>query len=106
MKKPETKFKEKMLKDLRALPKTWCAKIQQVSLRGTPDVLACINSFFVAFELKASENAKVDELQRFTLECIRNANGGAFIVYPENWEATLEWIQTNLIQTEIKSCLS
>lgn len=89
-KKKETGFKERVLRDLRALPRTWCEKIQQVALRGTPDVLVCMNSHFVALELKKDAKAKIDDLQIHKLGLIADAGGSALIVFPENWEVTLE----------------
>lgn len=84
------------------LPRTWAEKIQQVSIRGTPDILGCMNGNFFAIELKRSPKAKIDPLQLHKLNAIDRAGGGAWIVNPENWSATLEeMIETYLADVEI-----
>lgn len=81
----ESKFKTRVLADLRKLPNTWAEKIQQVGICGTPDVLACINGRFVALELKRERGGKPDALQAYALGQIVRARGFAVIAYPENW---------------------
>lgn len=52
---------------------------------GVPDILACVNSYFVAIEVKAS-NGKPSELQLWNREEIRNAGGISLILYPEQFD--------------------
>lgn len=52
---------------------------------GTPDILACVNGYFIAIEVKA-QNGKASELQLVKIEEIRKAGGLAYIVYPTGWE--------------------
>lgn len=84
-KKQETVFKEVVLKDLKALPSCWAEKIQQVGKRGTPDIIACLNGYFIAIELKKSAKDKADKLQTHKLALIKGAFGLTFIACPENW---------------------
>jgi Holliday junction resolvase len=51
---------------------------------GVPDILACINGYFVGIEVKA-ENGHPSELQLYNIEQIRNAGGFAFVVYPSGY---------------------
>lgn len=81
--KPETRFKEKVLKELKRVPMTWAVKVQQTSIRGTPDILACVAGFFVALELKVDDS--LDALQRYNLAKISDAGGLAYEVTPVNW---------------------
>ena len=46
---------------------------------GTPDIIACVNGRFVAFEVK-TETGKLTKLQEITMQKIRNAKGQAFKV--------------------------
>ena len=46
---------------------------------GIPDVIACINGRFVAFEVK-TETGKLTKLQEITMQKIRSAKGQAFKV--------------------------
>ncbi len=85
-KQAETVFKEKIIPQLQRLPNTWFAKIQQRTLRGTPDILMCINGMFVALELKKSANEDPDLLQDHNIERINQAGGLGFKVFPENWD--------------------
>lgn len=93
-KKPETVFKEKVQKDLKKLPNTWFEKIQQVCIRGTPDLLCCISGKFVAIELKASSSEFPDALQDHKLQSIANADGMALVVNPDNWVETYMVLET------------
>lgn len=84
---PEGRFvRERMLKDLRSLPRAWFERVQQQSLRGTPDVLGCLNSRFVALEAKRGPGEKPTELQLYKLRLIEQAGGFAAVPNPENWD--------------------
>ena len=52
---------------------------------GTPDIIACVNGYFVAVEVKA-ENGKPSELQLYHLEQIRKAGGHSFLLFPKDFE--------------------
>lgn len=83
-KKPETLFKERVFKDLDTLPNCWYEKIQQVTIRGTPDILLCIKGKFIAIELK-TEDGKLDALQSYKLTKIQKAGGWSYTVTPAEW---------------------
>ena len=91
-KKPETVFKERVLKDLGEIPRIWVCKIQQVSKRGIPDVLICLGGKFIAIELKKDEQTKVDPLQDWTLQMIAEAGGMGVIAYPDVWPDILDML--------------
>lgn len=52
---------------------------------GIPDILACVNGYFVAIEVKSSKG-KPSELQVYHRDEIRKANGICLILYPEQFE--------------------
>lgn len=52
---------------------------------GIPDILACINGYFVAVEVKAA-NGKPSPLQIHCCEEIRKAGGFAFVLYPSGFD--------------------
>ena len=54
------------------------------SENGTPDILACVNGYFLAIEVKAPEG-KPSELQLVKIDEIRKAGGFAYVVYPSGW---------------------
>jgi carbamoylphosphate synthase large subunit len=83
-KNPETKFKEKVIEDLKTLDPIWFSKIQQVAIRGIPDILLCLVGNFVALELKVDSN--LTELQKYNLKKITLAGGYAYEVTPKNWK--------------------
>lgn len=88
--KPETVFKNRIRPHLDALPNSWWFKTQQVSLRGIPDMIGCLNGRMVALELKKDVKAPIGKLQIHILQLIAKAGGIAMVVYPDNWESTLE----------------
>ena len=69
---------------LRLLKKTPCCYAWKehggmYGTAGIPDIIACINGRFVAFEVK-TETGKLTKLQEITIRKIRNAKGQAFKV--------------------------
>ena len=80
----ETQFKDKVMKDLKTIPKSKFWKIQSVQIRGIPDILGVVNSMFIGIELKVARGG-VTKLQQYNLDRIREAGGAAWIVYPHNW---------------------
>lgn len=89
-KNPETKFKEKVQEDLKTIP-CWFSKIQQVAIRGIPDILACISGTFVALELKVDSD--LTELQKYTIAKIKQSGGIAYVVTPDNWKKIFQQLQ-------------
>jgi len=88
---PETNFKAKVQKRLRLIPDLYTIKIQQMSLRGHPDIIMCFRGKFVAWELKVPPNkVKPGSLQAFNLASIQRAGGVAIEVTPENFEERLK----------------
>jgi len=87
---PESLFMDKAMRELSCIPHSFWERIQQVTERGTPDVLGCIQGLFVALEFKRSGKAKLAEIQRWKLKQIDNAGGFARVVTPENYLEILE----------------
>lgn len=50
------------------------------SKAGTPDVLACVNGYFVGIEVK-QPGGVVSELQKAKIDLIRQSGGAAFVAY-------------------------
>lgn len=91
--KLETKFQNRVLKDLKSLPNTWVLKTQERARRGIPDILSCVAGHFVAIELKASQEAIVSPLQCYEISKIEHSGGYSYIAYPENWDSVLKEIK-------------
>lgn len=60
--------------------------------KGVPDLLCCVNGFFLAIEVKA-ENGKATDLQKWNVEQIRFAGGLSFILKPSQFENFKELIK-------------
>ena len=60
--------------------------------KGIPDVLACVNGYFVAIEVKA-QNGRPSELQIYHCRKIRDAGGFAFILYPSGFDRFKAFIE-------------
>lgn len=91
----ENKIK-KYLKDHGAYFLKYWAGAQFTKL-GVPDILACVNGYFVGIEVKA-QNGKPSELQLYNIRQIRKAGGFAYVVYPSGWERFKQIIDDLLIE--------
>lgn len=58
---------------------------------GIPDILCCVNGYFVAIEVKA-QNGKPSPLQLYNVREIRKAGGFAFVLYPSGYEQFKKFI--------------
>lgn len=70
--------------------------------KGVPDLLCCVNGYFLAIEVKA-ENGKATDLQKWNIEKIRFCGGKAFILRPSQFESFCELVKVlkNEQRTEI-----
>lgn len=66
------------------------------STAGTPDILACVNGYFLAIEVKAQSGAP-SELQLVKIDQIRKAGGFAYVAYPSGWNKLKDVIDGLLI---------
>lgn len=57
----------------------------RMTKNGIPDVLSCVNGYFLAVEVKALNGAP-SELQIYHVAKINNAGGYAVILYPDQYE--------------------
>lgn len=89
MQKPETKFRAKVRPKLESIPGSFWESIQQKAIKGTPDIIGCINGTFVAIELKTNEGV-VSKIQDHKLSKIREAHGIAIVLYPRNFDEVFE----------------
>jgi Holliday junction resolvase len=58
---------------------------------GIPDILACVNGYFVGIEVKA-QNGKPSELQMYNVRKIRESGGFAVILYPSGFNEFKQFI--------------
>ena len=88
----EKSFEEKVKKFL-ATQDAWYVKFfaNSFTKSGIPDILACVNSYFVGIEVKA-QNGKPSELQLYNVRKIREAGGFAFVLYPSGFEKFKQFI--------------
>lgn len=68
-------------------------KVQQISLRGTPDLLLCVDGMFVALELKATSDDEADPLQEYNLNKINDCGGIGLTVDPTSSKRVIETIK-------------
>jgi hypothetical protein len=60
---------------------------------GVPDIVACVNGYFLAIECKAGTN-KPTALQVREIEAIRKAGGVAVVANEENWDEVRALVRT------------
>lgn len=89
---PEKTFENKV-KDFIEEQGGWQVKYfaNRMTKKGIPDVLACINGFFIALEIKAQHGIP-SELQIHQCKEIRASGGFAFIVYPSGFDTLKNFI--------------
>lgn len=63
----------------------------QFTKSGVPDILACVNGYFVAIEVKA-QNGRPSELQLYNIRKINEAGGFAFVLYPSGLDDFKEFV--------------
>lgn len=63
---------------------------------GIPDVLACVNGYFVGIEVKA-QNGKPSEIQMYNVRKINAAGGFAFVLYPSKFGEFKKFIDDLLL---------
>lgn len=83
---PEKTFETKV-KDFINDQNCWFVKFfaNRMTKEGIPDILCCINGYFVAVEIKA-QHGRPSDLQLYHCKKIREANGFAFILYPSGFD--------------------
>lgn len=67
------------------------------SVNGTPDILACVNGYFLGIEVKA-QGGKPSDLQLTKIREIREAGGFAYVVYPSGWSKLKTIIEGLLVE--------
>jgi len=83
---PEKKVKDQVVKTLKAngvyyfFPAT-----HGFGRSGVPDIICCVNGYFLGIEVKAGTN-KPTALQVREIEAIRRCNGVAVVANDENWD--------------------
>lgn len=83
----EKTFENKVKKFLES-QEAWFIKYwagSQFTKSGVPDILACVNGYFVGVEVKA-QNGKPSKLQLHNIKKIRKAGGFAMVLYPSAFD--------------------
>lgn len=82
----EKKFENKVKKLLKDkgyyLIKYWGGS--SFTKAGVPDLLCCIEGYFIGIEVKAS-HGRPSDLQIYNLRKIREAGGTGFLLFPKDW---------------------
>lgn len=79
----ENKIKRFLKKNNAWFIKYWAGA--QFTKSGVPDILCCVNGYFVAIEVKAP-NGRASELQKYNVRKINEAGGFAVVLYPQDFE--------------------
>ena len=90
---PEKNFENK-IKDYLAKHNCYFVKYfaNRMTKAGIPDILACVNGYFVAIEVKA-ENGSPSDLQIYNVKKINEIGGFAVIVRPSDFENLKKMIE-------------
>lgn len=91
--KGETIFRKRCAEFLGSLENCYYESIQQVTIRGSADIIACIQGFGVWAEIK-DEAGVPDPLQVYKASNWRNQGKGiAFVWRPQNHELVKRFLQ-------------
>lgn len=71
----------------------------RMTKKGVPDILACVNGYFVGIEVKSDDGTPSD-LQIYNVRQIRESKGFAYVVYPTGWN-DLQQILSNLLNDNL-----
>ena len=90
---PEKLFEEKIKKFLKSKG-AWYVKYfaNAYTPSGIPDLLVCLNGYFIALEVKA-ENGKPSDLQLYNLNKIARAGGIGILLYPSGFNNFKNYIE-------------
>ena len=90
---PEKTFETK-IKSFLDEQGAWYVKFfaNRMTKEGIPDILACINGYFVGIEVKA-QNGKPSDLQLYHCEKIRKSGGFAFVLYPTGFDDFKKFVE-------------
>lgn len=75
---------------LRKLPRSSWERIEQKSIRGTADIIGCLNGDFVWLEAKKSKDHQAGALQSHKMGRFKDAGAIAFKIDPDNWPEIYE----------------
>ena len=94
---PENKVKAQLKENLAKVPRLfyYSAAAGAYSTSGIPDIIGCLDGYFIAIECKAGKG-KTTALQERELNRILNAGGYALVVNEQNINQLLEiteWIK-------------
>lgn len=95
----EKQLQSKVMKFLKSQPNTWFFKVWGGGYQksGIPDIICCVNGYFIALELK-SVTGKPTALQQMNIRKINAAGGIGVILYPSGFKDF-----KNLVR-EVNSC--
>ena len=90
---PEKTFETKVKKFIED-QNCWVVKFfaNRMTKKGIPDIICCINGYFVAVEIKAV-HGEASDLQIYHCKKIREANGFAFILYPSGFDQFKKFVE-------------
>lgn len=96
----EKDFQRCVLAKLRMIRGTYWYKANDRTTAGIPDIIGCVGGVFFALELKT--RSKVTPIQAYHLRKIEDAYGQSFVVTPDNFKTTLEFIK-KIASTTLKN---
>lgn len=100
----ESTFQDKVLKELRKIPKSWWQKINDRVAVGVADIFGAVNGYCVVIELKT--RSKLTRLQLHNLEIADRTNCQSFCMTPENFKEIISFLhQLADIAPPAVSCL-
>ena len=87
--RPEAVLCEKILRKLRKIPHSYWERVEQVSIRGTADIMGCMCGicYWVEVKMKFKETLeKREKLQLYKMGRIIDAGGAGVLMTTDNWK--------------------
>ena len=89
-------MRDKIYKRLMELPQSYWEKIEQVSIRGTADIIGCFMGIFYWIEIKMEFSEQItnrEYVQLYKMGEIIKAGGAGLLLTEKNWKYHCERLE-------------
>ena len=96
-KSKEARLKQLIIKRLNKIPGSYWERVEQVSIRGTPDIVGCFlgRSYWIEVKTQITNTpSKRERLQLYKLKKAMEANAACIVMTETNWKMICRRLET------------